>query len=75
MSIYRQGFEAGVKDQQGGSYDAVKVAAAFDQAASHGEPLCSPEQESNYWLGYYHGRYFGRTGQLPQGLHDQIKDN
>lgn len=75
MTPYREGFQAGVTDQQGERYDAVAVAAAFDQAEAHGERLLTPEQESNYWLGYYHGRYFGRTGTLPQGLRDQIRDN
>jgi hypothetical protein len=75
MSPYRDGFQSGVQDQQGDGTHAVDVAAAFAQADAHGEPVLTPEQEANYWLGYYHGRYYGRTGQLPQGLLNQIRDN
>jgi hypothetical protein len=52
MSPYRDGFQEGVKDQQGDRYDAATVAAAFDQAEAHGEPCLSPDEESSFWLGY-----------------------
>jgi hypothetical protein len=51
MSPYRDGFQEGVKDQQGDRYDAATV-AAFDQAEAHGEPCLSPDEESSFWLGY-----------------------
>ena len=74
MSPYRDGFQEGVKDQQGDRYDAATV-AAFDQAEAHGEPCLSPDEESSFWLGYYYGRYCARTETLPQGLQDQMRDN
>ena len=64
MSPYQEGFELGYHDVTGSFHDASAMAEAFMQSESHGEPMLSPEQEANYWLGYYHGRYYARTGKL-----------
>jgi hypothetical protein len=75
MTPYQEGFELGYHDVRGQWHDAGAMAEALTQAEAHGEPLFSPAHEGQYWLGYYHGRYYARTGQLPDGLLKQIREN
>jgi len=73
--IYRQGFTQGVHDHQQEGRLAGAQAQALDQAEAHGEPLLSPTDESTYWLAYHHGRFYARTGTLPDGLRALIEEN
>lgn len=58
---YREGYIQQMGEQGGnaGRYASVSEAALIADRAAVG---LSPEQESDYWLGYYHGRYHARTG-------------
>jgi hypothetical protein len=62
---YAQGFELGSRDGGGDAHAAEEAAVAFDRAEQTGAPLLDREQEYSFWLGYYHGRSYARTGRMP----------
>ena len=67
-SPYRNGFVLGVNDYLTNDHKAAEVAAGREASEQTGEPEITPEQESDYWLGYYQGRAYARSGgALPPG--------
>lgn len=58
---YHTGYRAGYLDQQLEDTGAAGTAAPDDPGD------LTDEQLSDYWLGYYHGRYHARTGQPAPG--------
>ncbi|MFQ5930490.1 MAG: hypothetical protein ACE5MK_12410 [Acidobacteriota bacterium] len=83
MTEYERGYRAGyhdgiteASDPAHGMLLGEQEAERLDWAESVGDPTPSPEDESDYWLGYYHGRFHARTGvpaagaagHVPRGL-------
>lgn len=64
-SPYHKGYLEGYLQQQteqGGDRGRYASVSEATLAADNAVVGLSPEQESDYWLGYYHGRYHARTG-------------
>ena len=64
---YRKGYLEAQLEALGVSADiGLAEADALDASASAGKGL-SAEAEGDFWLGFYHGRSHGRTGEAPWG--------
>ena len=71
MSEYENGYRAGYVDAQ---LEKLGVDALPERAMSEAQLVArdvasglGSEAISDYWLGYYHGRYYGRTGRQAAG--------
>jgi hypothetical protein len=64
LTAYEQGYQAGFRDFTAPGVGEQK-AVVLELAERQGTPLLSPEDESNYWLGFYHGRHAARTARSP----------
>ena len=64
---YRKGFLEAQLEALGVSADiGFAEANALDAAEAAGKGMPA-EHESDFWLGFYHGRYHGRTGEPAEG--------
>jgi hypothetical protein len=63
LTAYEQGYQAGSQDFTAPGVGEQK-AAVLELAQQQGPPLFSLEDESNYWLGFWHGVRAAQTGEL-----------
>ena len=66
---YIDGYQAGYRGADG---EGIGLSQDAEELLSIGK---TDEQLSDYWLGYYHGRYQARTGQVPPGAQARARVN
>lgn len=64
LTAYEQGYQAGIQDFTAPGVGEQK-AAVLELAEQHRTPLFSPQDEANYWLGFWHGQRAAETGRSP----------
>lgn len=71
---YFDGYEHGLKDGYGNTGQAAEAAAIVQQVEETLD-LVQPYELSDWWLGYYHGRYHARNGRPPRGSERRAQRN
>lgn len=66
---YRDGYEVGKRDKDGEEIERLA------QQNGEGGGKLSPEQLSDWYLGYYHGRGHARTGEPSKGAQKRNEAN
>lgn len=72
MTEYQRGYLDGFRTIRMGHDIGLDEAERVDLAEAMGDPMPTPTEQGDYWLGYHHGRFHATSGSPATGTDDRV---